>query len=1028
MLSLGKLAAGPQAAAYYTQQVAQGRDDYYSGAGEEPGRWIGAGAQRIGWTGEVDAGHFASLLAGAGLRRPPREGAVAGFDLTFSAPKSVSVLWAVAGKEVAGELRAGHDQAVADALGYLEREACRARRGHGGAIQVRGGGFVGAAFMHRTSRAGDPQLHTHVVVGNLTHGPDDRWTALDARHLYRQAKTAGYLYQAVLRRELAERLGLEWTPVKRGVADLAAVPRGVIEHFSQRREEVLDHMAAHGGRSAASAEIAALETRRGKEHVPLARQHELWRSRAAEHGLTQLALVSALRRKVRELPLPAPVTPKALTEHDSAFGRPDVLRAIAEAQPLGARVEDLEQLADATIDDHEVIALEDGVVSAGLNEPRYSTRELLAIEHRLVAGALQRRDSEAGTVSDDAIGEACAGRRLSAEQRRMVDRLCGEAGGVAVVRAAAGTGKTYALDAAREAWEVGGSPVHGCALSARAALELSDQAGIEAVTIARLTGQVERGYKLPKGSVLIVDEAGMVGTRDLAKLADAAERAQAKLVLVGDDKQLPEIHAGGAFRRLADELEAVELHDVQRQREAWDREALRELRGGDVERWARIYRERGRITIAENAEQTRAALVNDWAVHGGEDCVMIAARREDVRDLNERARQFCQSRGDVSRDELKVGGRSFAVGDRVVGTRNDRPAAILNGQRGIVTAIHPEREALEVRLDGGKDIELGASYLRPGHLDHGYAITAHRAQGMTVGQSFVLGSQDLYRELGYTALSRHRDQARFYVARSDVKVTPRDLPPDADPVVSRVARLLERSEQKDMAIESLPQVDVDQLKKEREALREQLAEDVPEHRLPHVEEQDIARHEAQLADARKRERRIRDAQEQTPWWQRRDHRELEHMAKLAREDQAGQERAVRDAVAERDANNKTESAWVREHRREIQRLVAVEQELSLRGEVDRDVSDRLAAYDRELVDRMSRLDPDVAQRMPDLDRPFVRDLETRQVACRDLDPLDAHAVETDDLDPYRRRHPRPGPGREGPELDVEPPDYGMPGP
>jgi conjugative relaxase-like TrwC/TraI family protein len=153
MLSLGKIAAGPNAARYYVDQVARDRGDYYAGEGEAPGTWTGSGARSLCLLGEVNGGRFAELLKGAGLRRPPSEGAVAGFDLTFRAPKSVSVLWAVAPANVAAELRSGHDAAVGEALGYLERRACRARRGAGGVVQVRGGGFVGAAFAHRASRA-----------------------------------------------------------------------------------------------------------------------------------------------------------------------------------------------------------------------------------------------------------------------------------------------------------------------------------------------------------------------------------------------------------------------------------------------------------------------------------------------------------------------------------------------------------------------------------------------------------------------------------------------------------------------------------------------------------------------------------------------------------------------------------------------------------------------------------------------------------------------------------------------------------
>lgn len=196
MLSIGKLAAGPGAGQYYVEQVAHGREDYYAGEGEAPGRWVGRGAELLGLGGRVTEGSISWLLdgrdpgSGALLRRPLASGAVAGFDLTFRAPKSVSILFGIAGPAVSGEVCAAHEHAVGEALGYLDRQACRARRGHGGALQVTGDGFVAAAFRHRSSRAGDPLLHTHVVIANGTRGPDGRWTALDGRALYRHAKWA----------------------------------------------------------------------------------------------------------------------------------------------------------------------------------------------------------------------------------------------------------------------------------------------------------------------------------------------------------------------------------------------------------------------------------------------------------------------------------------------------------------------------------------------------------------------------------------------------------------------------------------------------------------------------------------------------------------------------------------------------------------------------------------------------------------------------------------------------------------------
>src|SRR3954447_23432307 len=210
MLSLGKLAAGPDAGRYYEEAVAHGREDYYAGEGEAPGQWVGAGAATLGLQGTVDEGQGGHLLAGedpatgALLGRKITEGRVGGFDLTFKAPKSVAILFGIGEPEITRALRDWHETAVAGAMGCLEREACQARRGKDGLTQVKGRGLVAAAFGHRTSRAGDPLLHTHVVVANRVQGPDGRWTALDARPIYRHGKTAGYVYQA-RRQEVSER-------------------------------------------------------------------------------------------------------------------------------------------------------------------------------------------------------------------------------------------------------------------------------------------------------------------------------------------------------------------------------------------------------------------------------------------------------------------------------------------------------------------------------------------------------------------------------------------------------------------------------------------------------------------------------------------------------------------------------------------------------------------------------------------------------------------------------------------------------
>lgn len=305
-----------------------------------------------------------------------------------------------------------------------------------------------------------------------------------------------------------------------------------------------------------------------------------------------------------------------------------------------------------------------------------------------------------------------------------------------------GTGKTFALDAARDVWESSGIRVIGCALSARAAKELEAGSGIESSTIAALMKVLDdwNAPGLERGSVVFVDEAGMVGTRQLAALLDHAQEAGAKVVLVGDDKQLPEIAAGGAFRALKDKLPSVELSEVRRQSNSWERDALELLREGRAAEAVEVYGDKERLVVGRDAAETRARLVADWwdASQEGE-AVMIAARRADVNDLNDKARAIFKAEGMLGDAELTIAGRSFAAGDEVMTLRNDRRLGVINGSRGVVESVDAAAGQLEVRLDNETHVTLPTDYLEAGHLTHAYAITGHKAQGMTTDRALVLG-------------------------------------------------------------------------------------------------------------------------------------------------------------------------------------------------------------------------------------------------------------------------------------------------
>jgi Ti-type conjugative transfer relaxase TraA len=818
MLTIGKIGGtgGGQwrSAEYYTEQVARGAEDYYAGHGEAPGTWAGQGAAGLGLAGEVGDGELEAVferrhpLSGDQLGRVPGVGSVRGIDLQMAVPKSVSTLWALADEydrpEIAGKVWEATHGAAGAAFDYLERHACTSRAGAGGKVALRGEGFVAAVFPHRFSREGDPQVHVHVLVANMTHcgraeGVEQAWRTLDARDLFDQKLAAGYLFQAELRERLTRELGVEWSEVHKGAAEIVGVPAELTKALSKRRAQILDALDRDGrAGSARESEIAALSTRRAKRSFDLVEQRDQWRALAEEHGFGRDELADTVDR-AEFLPadrgeLGAAVSeivgPEGLTAERSAFARRDVVRELAARHGRGATVEQIERAADRLIASDQVVALDGSAAGATIRptapldrrgEPLLTTPEMLEVEARMIDQAAGRVGEGAGVV---AVGEGerferrPGGLVLSDEQQAMVRQLVGSGDGIEVVRAKAGTGKTTAIAAARELWEREGYRVIGAALAGRAADELHARAGINSYTVHGLLRDLERGgdWQFPDHAVLVVDEAGMIDTRRMAKLLDHAARARAKVVLIGDERQVPAVEAGGSFAGLADRLGAVELSQVHRQTQAWDRSALDELRHGDLSEWIAAYDRHGRLVPCRSADEQTRTLVSDWYVaareHGMEETVMLAGRRDEVADLNYLARTTRVVAGELDdATALTVEGRSFAQGDRVLALRNqpvdrvdhDGRHLLRNGNRATVVGIDHQAVELTVQLDNGPTVRLPSDYLADGHVDHGYAMTIHKSQGMTTGRSFVLASPDLARELGYVAASRHTDEARFYV-------------------------------------------------------------------------------------------------------------------------------------------------------------------------------------------------------------------------------------------------------------------------
>ncbi len=595
---------------------------------------------------------------------------------------------------------------------------------------------------------------------------DGKWRALEGGAILKTYRlAAGYLYEAQLRQELSRSLGVEWAIPEKGWAELAGVPRSVIEEFSTRRQQLVERLEERERTGFYAAKRAALETREPKEHVDLGELREDWRARAAEHGLGQAELGALLHRsRRRELSRQELLAhgrrllgPGGLTEKTTAFSEPELVMAWAQAHTQGADASRVRMLAAR-------LARTEGVEQVG--EPsqpgrpaRYSTAELIAAERAALALVERGRAAGAPVVSPRPLGWPAS---LSPEQRAMVEAVAASPDRVVCVVGLAGAGKTTATRSLGEVYRAAGLPMLGGAPSGVAAEKLQDETGIPSTTLHRLLQR-----ELPKRCLLVVDEAGMAETRILGPLLERVEHADGKAVLIGDPHQLPAVGAGGLFAGIVERHGAIELTENRRQHNPEEQRALEQIRDGLGRNYLAFAQGTGRLVASETPLATRARLLADWWAAARDDLpgsVMIALRRSDVADLNALARALMEAEGRLGAERLRLGAGEFASGDRIVCLLNSDERGVRNGTRGSVEAVDPARRTLTLQTDRAERAELDRAYLELGHVRHGYALTGHSAQGVTVERAFVLGTGgQRLQEWGYVALSRARTETRLYV-------------------------------------------------------------------------------------------------------------------------------------------------------------------------------------------------------------------------------------------------------------------------
>jgi conjugative relaxase-like TrwC/TraI family protein len=787
-------------AAYYTRYLTQAD-------GEQPGQWTGRQAALLGLSGEVTTEDLQALLEG----RDPRSGvslgspfvnratssgrvvrAVAGFDATLSAPKSLSVWWALSGDEGLAEC---HDVAVRAVVDCVERFGSTTRvRSNGARLHPESQGLTVAVFRQTTSRLDDPQLHSHVVISSKVQTLDGRWFALDARSLKGFQRSMGGLYQSVLRAELTARYGVVFGEIVKGQAEIAGMPDGLLEEFSKRSVQVerayqrlLADFYTREGRDPISKEDgamrrqAAADTRGHKSGHGAGDLRSRWLAEAATVGVTAETLADSINAAAVNQPeVEQSVTVgeviAAVAEQRSAWHRFDVLQAIcdvARPQPAvdGAHwARMLHEVTDTVLAECVDLDPEDTSTRRRGSDGRsvwiepsarhHTSSDVLAQEEHIICWAMDAQlDPPAPSIT-------VSTGRLDVMQAEAAAAVAGRDRLVLVV-GPAGAGKTTMLAAAVDDLTQQGRVVFGVAPTAKAARVLESETGMGSDTVAKLLHEwrrtdrpPERPWRLPVGATVIVDEAGMIGTSDLHQLTHLADAQRWRLVLVGDPHQLQAVGRGGMFGELCATGRTIELDTIHRFHNQWEAAASLKLRHGDPG-GLDAYLDHDRIVAAPFDEHVDN-LAHYWAgAHERGEYVAITTTTNDHVDaINTAVHQHRQALGQLGDTRLELGdGFEVAVGDVITTRRNERflrtsmGESVRNRDYWTIDDIGVDGSLSVARIDGHGSVTLPAVYVAE-HVQLGYAATEPGNQSDTATRSATLATTATTCRGLYVAITR----------------------------------------------------------------------------------------------------------------------------------------------------------------------------------------------------------------------------------------------------------------------------------
>lgn len=705
-----------------------------------------------------------------------------GWDLTFSAPKSVSILWAIADDCTKRKLLNAHISSVQSTVEYIERFIAGIKRSKNGTVKEHAKGILAAFFTHFTSRELDPHIHTHVVIPNFALSYDGKIRALDSRKIYKYQKVIGALYRTQLARELIS-LGYSLEKDQESFR-VSAIARSADVLFSNRAMQIRNELETRGIKSSATkaGELIKLSTRKKKINIDIKDLQPIWNQRMIN-----------LPPPVAEVSASEGITPSVLqrlTTLNSTFTQQQFEYLFLVDEVLsGKTCSELRTEIQSTLNGEEVLSL-------GLEEYSqiYTTQSVRDMEQRLIDASTRLHHKAGVKISHDELSSAMAtfsqetGFELTEEQVNALHFAIDDTS-LKIIQGSAGAGKSSVLRVFEIISREKSINVLGTTIVKNLCNNLKKETAIEFLTAARLMHSIKDNRPLLNNvDILIIDEAGQIPTEMLLDILEAAEKGNTKVILTGEDKQLDAIAHGGALSLLSGTIGCYRIEKIQRQREYSERLIVSQFRDGYNELAFKSLHEQNRLHFCDNLKSSEDCLLEQLVAYikdtPGKQHIILASKWSIVDGISAKVRQHLRSNQVIGTKEYLrkciVSNHKcellLSVGDRIRFTRNDYKLNVVNGTLGIIESLC-ENEAksliFKVRLENGRTLTFDENQYKceDGNLQiyHAYASTVFSSQGLTVdGDSFILWDGAMHRSMTYVAGSRHKNKSHWFFNKSEL--------------------------------------------------------------------------------------------------------------------------------------------------------------------------------------------------------------------------------------------------------------------